>query len=88
MNIPIYNEDSGKGILRYVLIKTSYHYQELMVVLVTSMMNFPGQRNFINVLREPHPEITTIVENVNRRHTNVILGTEEKVVMKSFCLPY
>ena len=80
MNIPIYNEDSGKGILRYVLIRTSYHYDELMVVLVTSMMNFPGQRNFVDALTKLHPEITTVVENVNKRHTNVILGTEEKVL--------
>ena len=80
MGISIYNEDSGKGILRYVLIRTSYHYPEVMVVLVTSMMNFPGQRNFINELISLHPEITTIVENVNKRHTNVILGTEEKAL--------
>ena len=80
MNIPIYNEDSGKGILRYVLIRTSYHYDELMVVLVTAQMNFPGQRNFINELVSKHPEITTIVENVNSRRTNVILGDKEKVL--------
>ena len=80
MNIPTYNEDSGKGILRYVLIRTSYHYQEAMVVLVTSMMNFPGQRNFVDALTKLHPEITTIVENVNKRHTNIILGNEEKVL--------
>ena len=80
MNIPVYNEDNGKGILRYVLIRTSYHYEELMVVLVTTQMNFPGQRNFINELVNRHPEITTIVENVNSRHTNVILGNQEKVL--------
>ena len=79
-NIPIYNEDSGKGILRYVLIRTSYHFKELMVVLVTSIMNFPGQRNFIDALLKHHPEITTIIENVNSRHTNVILGNKEKVL--------
>ena len=78
--IPIYNEDSGNGILRYVLIRTSYHYKEVMVVLVTSMMNFPGQRNFVNALLAKHPEITTLVENVNPRHTNVILGNKEKVL--------
>ena len=80
MNIPIYNEDSGKGILRYVLIRTSHHYKELMVVLVTSMMNFPGQRNFVDALTKMHPEITTVVENVNKRHTNVILSNQEKVL--------
>ncbi len=80
MNIPTYNEDNGRGILRYVLIRTSYHYKELMVVLVTSIMNFPGQRNFIDALVKLHPEITTIVENINKRHTNVILGNSEKVL--------
>ena len=80
MNVPIYNEDTGKGILRYVLIRTSYHYNELMVVLVTSTLNFPGQRNFVDALTKLHPEITTIVENVNTRHTNVILGQSEKVL--------
>ena len=80
MNIPTYNEDSGKGILRYVLIRTSYHYDELMVVLVTTQMNFPGQRNFVNELIKKHPEITTVVENVNSRKTNVILGDKEKVL--------
>ena len=80
MNIPTYNEDNGRGILRYVLIRTSYHYDELMVVLVTTQMNFPGQRNFINELVSRHPEITTIVENVNSRRTNVILGDKEKVL--------
>ena len=78
--IPIYNEDNGKGILRYVLIRTSYHYDELMVVLITSMMNFPGQRNFVDALLKKHPEITTVVENVNSRHTNVILGNKEKIL--------
>ena len=80
MNIPVYNEDNGKGILRYVLIRTSHHYEELMVVLVTTQLNFPGQRNFVNELVSRHPEITTVVENVNSRHTNVILGNQEKVL--------
>ena len=80
MKIPIYNEDSGKGLLRYVLIRTSLHFEELMVVLVTTEMNFKGQRNFVDALIKKHPEITTIVENVNSRHTNVILGNKEKVL--------
>ena len=78
--ITIYNEDNGTGLLRYVLIRTSYHYEELMVVLVTTEMNFPGQRNFIDELVKLHPEITTVVENVNSRHTNVILGFKDKVL--------
>ena len=51
-----------------------------MVVLVTSIMNFPSQRNFVDALIKKHPEITTVVENVNSRHTNVILGNKEKIL--------
>ncbi len=80
MKIPIYNEKSGKGILRHVLIRTSFHYPEVMVVLVTTILNFPGQRNFINSLVQKHPEITTIVANVNARKTNVVLGKLDKVL--------
>jgi 23S rRNA (uracil1939-C5)-methyltransferase len=79
-NIPVYNEDSRQGILRYVLVRTSYHFDELMIVLVVSKLNFPGQRNFIDALVKLHPEITTIVANENSRLTNVILGTKEKVL--------
>lgn len=78
--ISVFNEDTLKGLLRYVLIRTSKHYDELMVVLVVSQLNFPGQRNFINELVALHPEITTIVENVNSRKTNVVLGNVEKVL--------
>ena len=78
--LTVYNENSNKGLLKYVLIRTSYHFDELMVVLVTTEMNFPGQRNFINELISLHPEITTIVENINPRNTNVVLGTKEKVL--------
>jgi len=78
--LPIYNEDSRKGLLRHVLIRTSYHYDGLMVVLVVTEMNFQGQRNFIDELVKKHPEITTIVENINNRHTNVVLGDKEKIL--------
>lgn len=79
-NISVFNEDNGNGILRYVLIRTSYHFDELMVVLVVSKINFPGQRNFINELTKLHPEITSVVANENPRFTNVILGTKEKIL--------
>jgi len=80
MKISPYNEDLRSGILRYVLIRTSYHFKELMVVLVVSKLNFPGQRNFVDALLKKHPEITTIVENVNTRKTNVILGDINKTL--------
>lgn len=75
-----YDEDKRSGIIRHILIRTSYHYPQVMVVIVSSKLNFPGQNNFIKDLIKQCPEITTIVENINERKTNVILGNKEKVL--------
>ena len=75
-----YDEDKRSGIIRHVLIKTSNCYDEIMVVFVVNVENFKSQRNFINELLKQCPEITTIVENINSRDTNVILGEKEKIL--------
>lgn len=51
-----------------------------MVVLVTASLDFPSKKNFVKALLEIHPEITTIVQNVNRRDTSMVLGDKEKVM--------
>lgn len=75
-----YDEDKRSGIIRHVLIKTSNCYDEIMVVFVVNVENFKSQRNFINELLKQCPEITTVVENINSRDTNVILGEKEKIL--------
>lgn len=51
-----------------------------MVVLVTASPVFPSKNNFVRALREKHPEITTIVQNVNGRDTSMVLGDRENVL--------
>ena len=75
-----YNEDTGYGLIRHVIIRTSYHYPEIMVTLVTSMDEFKGKNNFVKALVKENKEITTIVQNINPRHTNVILGEKERIL--------
>lgn len=75
-----YDEDNRKGVVRHILIRTSYHYNEVMLVLVTSCDSFPSRNNFINAIKKDNPEITTIVQNINKRDTNVILGEQERVL--------
>lgn len=74
-----YQEDEGKGFLRHVLIRTSKHKDQVMVVLVTYKDAFPSRNNFIKALLKECPFITTVVQNINPRHTNVILGEQERV---------
>lgn len=80
MHIDPYNEDTYTGLIRHVLIRTSYYYDQVMVVLVTASNVFPGSNNFVKALIKEHPEVTTVVQNINRRDTNVILGEQEKVL--------
>lgn len=72
-----YNEDTGEGFLRHVLIRTGFTTGQVMVVLVTSHHEFKGKQNFVKILRKKHPEITTMVQNINNRKTSMILGERE-----------
>ena len=75
-----FNEDSGRGFLRHVLVKRGFSTNEIMVVLVTPTSLFPKKNAFINELLRRHPEITTIVQSVNGGKTSLVLGKEEIVL--------
>jgi len=75
-----YDEDSGYGLLRHVLIRIGHVTGQIMVVLVLSSPIMPSKNHFVKALRKLHPEITTIVVNVNERDTSMILGEKEQVI--------
>lgn len=75
-----YNEDTGYGLLRHVLIRTGYATGQIMVVLVLSSPIMPSKNNFVKALLKLHPEITTVVVNVNDRSTSMVLGEKEQVI--------
>lgn len=78
--LPAYDEDRGTGFLRHVLVKVGFETNEVMVVLVTVSPVFPSKANFVKALREVHPEITTIIQNVNNLDTSMVLGRVENVM--------
>ena len=78
--IRTYDEDTGYGLLRHVLIRRGFSTGEIMVVLVTGSPIFPSKNNFVKALRKAHPEITTVVLNVNDRQTSMVLGEREKPI--------
>lgn len=72
--IKVYDEDSGYGLLRHVLVRRGFRTGEVMVVLVLASPILPSKNNFVKALRDKHPEVTTVVVNVNDRRTSVVLG--------------
>jgi 23S rRNA (uracil1939-C5)-methyltransferase len=74
----IYDEDTGRGFMRHILIRKGTSTKQIMVVLVTATPEFPHKNNFVAKLRELHPEITTIVQNINSQQTSMVLGDKNK----------
>ena len=75
-----YDELSGRGLLRHVLVKRGFSSGQVMVVLVTATPVFPSRNRFVEALCQRHPEITTVLQNVNPQFTSLVLGEREKVL--------
>ncbi len=78
--IKTYNEDTGYGLFRHALVRRGFSSGEILVVLVLSSPIMPSKNNFVKALRKAHPEITSIVMNINNKHTSMILGDRQQVL--------
>jgi len=73
-----YDEDRRSGFLRHAMVRAGS--SELMLILVTAGRDFPGKKAFLQKLLKAHPEITTVVQNVNPHSTSMVLGKQETVL--------
>ena len=78
--IQVFDERSGTGWLRHVLVRRGFATGQVMVVLVAVNPIFKLQKPFLRELLARHPEISTVVLNKNDRFGPVVLGTWEKVL--------
>jgi len=78
--ILVYDEDTEYGLLRHVLVRRGFCSGEIMVVLVVASPIFPSKNNFVKALLKVHPEIKTVVLNVNDRKTSMVLGKRNIVL--------
>lgn len=70
----VYDEDAHSGLMRHVLIRVGKKTGQIMVVLVITSPVLPSKNNFVKELVKLHPEINTIVLNVNDKNTTMVLG--------------
>ncbi len=75
-----FDENTGFGLIRHVQIRTAHETGEIMVTIVTASPVFPSKQNFCKALRDKHPEITTIIQNVNNRTDSLVLSDKENVL--------
>ncbi len=74
--ISVYNEKTGKGLFRHIVIKVGIKTNEIMCILVVNGKSIPKETKLIEELTTKFPQIRTIVKNINIKNTNVILGKE------------
>ncbi len=78
--IPVYNEKSGKGIIRHIVTRVGFSTGEIMAVVAANADNLPYKDELVEFVEREMPEITSLVHNINKKNTNVIFGEQNKVL--------
>ncbi len=79
-NISIYDEKTGRGLLRHVVIKVGFNTGEVMVLLVVNGEEMPYSVYLLESLKLHVAGLKSVILNINNKKTNVILGKENKVL--------
>lgn len=74
--ITIYDEKTGKGLIRHIVTKIGVKTNEVMCVLVINGKKMPKEKEMVTEIINHFPDVKTIVKNINTKNTNVILGQE------------
>ena len=75
-NISVYNEKTGKGLIRHIVTKVGIRTNEIMLIIVINGQSIPKEKELVKEVLEKFPNVKTIVKNINKRNTNVIMGNK------------
>ena len=78
-HIQPYDENTGKGLVRHVLIRYGFFTDEMMVCLIINGEKLPGEEALVKSLRQI-PEAVSVMVNVNKKRNNVILGEKVRLL--------
>lgn len=81
LGIRPYQEDRGRGTLRHAVVRCGYATDDVLLTVVANGQRLPREDEFVRRMARLHPEVTSIVLNVNQRRTNAILGRECRTLM-------
>lgn len=84
--ISIYNEETGKGLIRHIVTKIGIKTNEIMCVLVINGKNMSKEKELVTEIIHRFPEVKTIIKNINTKNTNVILGQENVNLYGDGCI--
>lgn len=79
-DLSAYDEQTQKGLIRHLMVRRGYYSHEAMVSIVTNGKSFPHGDKIANEIIESMPDVKSVIQNVNNRNTNVILGNQDIVL--------
>lgn len=79
-DLSAYDEQTQKGLIRHLMVRRGYYSHEAMVAIVTNGKSFPHGDKIANEIIESMPDVKSVIQNVNNRNTNVILGNQDIVL--------
>lgn len=75
-NISVYDEKTGKGLVRHIVTKIGIKTKQIMCIIVINGKEIPKEKDLVKQITTHFSEVKTIVKNINTKNTNVILGQE------------
>ncbi len=75
-NISVYDEKTGKGLVRHIVTKVGIRTNEIMLIIVINGQSIPKEKELIKDVLEKFPNVKTIVKNINKKNTNIIMGNK------------
>ena len=79
-NISAYDEKTGKGLVRHIMGRVGVHSGEVMAVIITSEYDLPHRATLVEWLKRYVPGLVSVVQNINKKQTNVVMGSKTRVL--------
>ena len=79
--VSVYNEKTGKGLVRHIITKVGIQTNEVMVIIVINGKEMPHELTLANNIIDKFPEVKTVVKSINTKNTNVIMGNKNEAIV-------
>ena len=75
-----YSKRTNKGIIRHIVTRMSFKTGDMMIIIVTNSPKLPHKEELIQMIRKEMPKVKSIIQNVNSKRTNIVLGDRNKII--------
>ena len=79
-NIAAYDENTGKGVVRHVMGRVGVKTGDVMAVIITACYDIPHAGELVTMLKREVGGLKSIVQNINKKRTNIIMGSKNRVL--------